>query len=227
MINDPLLWSSILMGKTIFQDIYQCLYDYYGPQNWWPGETRFEILVGAVLTQNTNWANVEKAIVNLKSRGLLNYKEMRSASQIEIADCIRPSGYYNVKTKRLYNLLHMISECYGGELDALLDDNTYSARENLLSVKGVGPETADAILLYCGQHPVFVVDAYTHRVFSRHGLAPEECDYQELQELFTYNLRQDHQLYNEYHALIVMVGKEFCKKSTPLCEQCPLKGVEG
>lgn len=214
------------MGVNIFQEMYNRLFRYYGPQNWWPGETPFEIMVGAVLTQNTNWANVEKAITNLKERGFLEFSGLYAASLEELADCVRPSGYYNIKARRLHNLLQMIAEQYEGELDNLLADSTHSARSNLLTVKGVGPETADAILLYCGRHPVFVVDAYTHRVFSRHGLVPEECDYKELQDAFTARLPQDWRLYNEYHALIVMVGKEFCKKTTPLCEHCPLNGVE-
>lgn len=214
------------MADRRFLEIYSRLYDHYGPQNWWPGETPFEILVGAVLTQNTSWTNVVKAITALKDRGLLSYDALHAASAEEIAAAIRPSGYYNLKARRLANLLKMIAERYDGELTQLLADSTANARENLLQVQGVGPETADAILLYCGNHPLFVVDAYTHRVFSRHRLAPEECGYHELQELFTANLPEDPRLFNEYHALIVMVGKEFCKKGTPLCEHCPLKGVE-
>lgn len=214
------------MGNTRMYDIYQRLYRYYGPQHWWPGETPFEILVGAVLTQNTNWRNVVKAIDNLKERQLLVFHGLHGATVEEIAGCIRPSGYYNVKAARLRNLLLMISHQYGGELEALLADETSRARANLLSVKGIGPETADAILLYCGNHPLFVVDAYTHRVFSRHGLAPEECDYDELQALFMDSLPSDPQLYNEYHALIVRVGKDYCKKGNPQCEGCPLLGVE-
>jgi len=209
-----------------FLDIYRRLLDHYGPQNWWPGETPFEILVGAVLTQNTSWRNVEKAIDNLKNSGLLSFSALHAANPQAIAACIRPCGYFNLKAARLANLLQMIADRYDGELDALLADSTSRARENLLAVKGVGPETADAILLYCGNHPVFVVDAYTHRVFSRHGLVPEECDYHELQEIFTARLPQDPQLYNEYHALIVMVGKDYCRKSGPRCEGCPLRGVE-
>jgi len=212
--------------QNIFSEIFDRLYAFYGPQHWWPGETAFEILVGAILTQNTSWSNVEKAIDNLKTRGLLTFPTLRLASVREVAEYIRPSGYYNIKAQRLHNLLEMIADKYGGDLDVLLGDDTETARQNLLSVKGIGPETADAILLYCGSHPLFVVDAYTHRVFSRHRLAPEECDYHELQELFTTKLPLDSQLFNEYHALIVRVGKDFCKKSKPLCEQCPLNGVE-
>lgn len=203
------------------------MYDYYGPQKWWPGETPIEILVGAILTQNANWRNVESAIDNLKTSGLLSFDALHAASLEEIAYCIRPSGYYNIKAKRLRNVFQMILNQYDGELDRLLEDEITEAREKLLSVKGVGPETADAILLYCGGHPVFVVDTYTHRVFSRHSLVPDECSYDELQEEFISRLPLDSGLFNEYHALIVRVGKEFCKKATPLCEQCPLKGVEG
>lgn len=214
------------MRSSVFLEVYELLLNHYGPQNWWPGETDFEIMVGAVLTQNTSWTNVTKAIANLQSLGLLSFNGLYSADIADIAEAIRPSGYYNVKARRLHNLLWMIFERYGGELAALLEDDTMSARENLLSVKGIGPETADAILLYCGHHPVFVVDAYTHRVFSRHNLVPDECDYHELQEYFTGSLPEDPQLFNEYHALIVNVGKDFCKKKTPLCDACPLKGVE-
>jgi endonuclease-3 related protein len=216
-----------VMRGDVVLEVYKKLLEYYGPHNWWPGESKIEVLVGAVLIQNTNWSNVTKAIENLKNRGLLSFQQLHNASLEEIADCIRPSGYYNKKAKRLHNLLKMIADCYDADLEALCNDSVASANENLLSVKGVGQETADVILLYCGNHPVFVVDAYTHRVFSRHNLVPDECGYYELQEMFTCSLTPDPQLFNEYHALIVMVGKEFCKKKTPLCERCPLKGVEG
>lgn len=215
------------MAGGLYLDIYDRLLTHYGPQYWWPAESPFEVLVGAVLTQNTNWTNVVKAIANLRTEGLLSFGALQAASPEVVAQCIRPSGYYNVKARRLINLLEMITGEYGSSLEALLADTTESARGKLLAVKGIGPETADAILLYGGGHPIFVVDAYTHRVFSRHGLAPEECDYHTLQELFVDNLPMESKLYNEYHALIVRVGKDFCKKGNPLCEQCPLKGVEG
>lgn len=215
-----------MKSKNRYVEVYERLHERFGPQGWWPGETPFEILVGAVLTQNTNWQNVEKAIDNLKARGWLNYQSLEAAPANEVAECIRPSGYYNVKSKRLKNLLVMIRDRYSGSLESLLGDETQLARDNLLSVKGVGPETADAILLYAGGHPVFVIDAYTHRVFSRHNLVPEETTYQEMQESFMSCLPCDQQLFNEYHALIVLVAKEYCKKRNPLCEQCPLKGVE-
>lgn len=214
------------MRAAVFLDVYERLYRHYGPQGWWPGETSFEILVGAVLTQNTSWNNVARAISNLRHAGLLTFQALYQVSIDELAELIRPSGYYNIKATRLHGLLQMIAESYGGELDSLLSDGTENARRKLLSVKGVGPETADAILLYCGNHPVFVVDAYTHRVFSRHGLVAEECDYQQLQEEFTSRLEPDPQLYGEYHALIVRVAKDYCKKNSPLCARCPLAGID-
>ncbi len=204
--------------------IYNLLFDHFGPQNWWPAESPFEIMVGAVLTQNTNWANVVKALDNLIENECLSYAALSEQSLEEIAVMIRPSGYHNLKAKRLKNLLEMIEKEYEGELEFLVADSTDNARENLLRVKGIGPETADAILLYCGNHPVFVVDTYTHRVFSRHNLVEESCDYHDLQQLFYDALPAEPELFNEYHALIVQVGKDFCKKSKPYCEECPLNG---
>ncbi len=201
------------------------MYDYFGPQNWWPGDSPFEIMVGAILTQNTNWSNVQKAIDNLRGADLLSYPSLSLQRVDEIAQLIRPAGYYNLKARRLKNLLDMVTTFYDGELDAFLEDELGSARENLLGVKGVGPETADSILLYACGHPVFVVDTYTYRVFSRHNMVEEETDYRAIQQAFELNLPQDRQLYNEYHALIVRVAGMFCKKTKPLCEQCPLQGL--
>ena len=209
----------------MYNEVYQNLIDHFGPQNWWPGETPFEIIVGAVLTQNTNWRNVSKAIDNLREAELLSFNSLKLLAVDEIATYIRPSGYYNLKAKRLRNLFDMIEEVYFGELDLFLQDSLASGRENLLSVKGVGPETADSILLYACELPTFVIDTYTHRVFSRHQLVDEETDYESMQDLFVSQLPQDVQLYNEYHALIVRVASTYCKKTNPLCEQCPLQGV--
>ena len=209
----------------MYTEVYQNLFDHFGPQNWWPGETAFEIIVGAVLTQNTNWRNVSKAIDNLKQAELLDFNSLKLLTVDEIATYIRPSGYYNLKAKRLRNLFDMIEEIYCGDLDLFLQDSLASGRENLLSVKGVGPETADSILLYACKLPTFVIDMYTHRVFSRHQLVDEETDYDSMQDLFVSQLPQDVQLFNEYHALIVRVASMYCKKTNPLCEQCPLQGV--
>jgi len=214
------------MTPRSFQKIYDTLYDYYGPQGWWPADSPLEMIVGAVLTQNTNWQNVEKAIANLKTAGFLSIEILTGISSDTLAQLIMPAGYYNLKAKRLKNLLQMLDDEYGGDVSLLQDDNFSTARENLLRVKGVGEETADAILLYgCGK-PVFVVDTYTHRVFSRHNLLEEECSYGEIQERFMDNLPADAKLFNEYHALIVKVAKDFCKKSKPLCDECPLRERE-
>lgn len=204
-------------------EIYDSLFDYFGPQKWWPCESELEMIVGAVLTQNTNWQNVSKAIDNLKKAGLLQLDTLVDLSPAELAEYIKPAGYYNLKAKRLRNLLLMIVQEYGGKLDNLIHDELESSRRLLLQVNGVGEETADSILLYACCHPIFVVDTYTHRVFSRHNLVPEETSYQEIQDLFMDNLPADTAFFNEYHALIVRVAKDFCKRNKPLCQQCPLQ----
>lgn len=208
-----------------FLDVYKRLATHYGPQHWWPADSPFEILVGAILTQNTNWANVTLAISNLKEADCLNYAAIQSMPVETLAEYIRPSGYYKIKAGRLKNLLQMIADTYEGELQFLCDDSLDGARENLLRVKGVGPETADSILLYVAEKPVFVIDTYTHRVFSRHELVLEDNDYYGLQQEFLDNLPEDIALFNEFHALIVAVAKEFCKKGKPRCKECPLHGV--
>ncbi len=211
------------MGNR-YLEIYDLLFDFYGPQGWWPGETPLEVILGAVLTQNTNWSNVCRAIDNLKNKGLLSFTALHFLSHEELADLIRPSGYYNLKAKRLKNLLQMIAAKYDSDLELLIRDDLEVGRENLLSVSGVGYETADSILLYACNKPIFVVDAYTHRIFSRHNFLDEETDYLTIQEQFMGSLPSDAQLLNEYHALIVKLGKDFCKKKNPLCETCPLAG---
>ncbi len=214
-----------IMAESSFLEIYDKLYDFYGPQNWWPADSSFEMIVGAVLTQNTNWKNVEKGISALKNRGVLSLKALSTLSHEEIASLIRPTGYYNLKAKRLKNLIDMLNDDYAGDLKEFLTDDFFSCRDKLLQVKGVGAETADSILLYAGSHPIFVVDAYTYRIFLRHNLVDEECSYDEMQERFMDNLPADASLFNEYHALIVRLAKEYCKKNNPLCEACPINGM--
>jgi endonuclease III related protein len=213
------------MHNNPFLDVYERLFAHFGPQHWWPADSPFEILVGAVLTQNTNWGNVTLAIANLRDAGCLDFTAMQSLSVEVLAEYIRPSGYYNIKAVRLKNLLQMIEDEYEGELQFLCDDSLDGARENLLRVKGVGPETADCILLYVAQKPTFVIDTYTHRVFSRHEIVLEDNDYYGLQQEFLDSLPEDIALFNEFHALIVAVAKEFCKKGKPRCKECPLHGV--
>ncbi|HLD40815.1 MAG TPA: endonuclease III domain-containing protein [Candidatus Omnitrophota bacterium] len=209
--------------KEKIGDIYQKLYRSFGPQSWWPGDTPFEVIAGAILTQNTNWQNVAKAIDNLKKAKVLTPKKLHSLPQPRLAELIRPSGYFNIKATRLKEFLNFLFKNYGGSLKKMFSRPLEDLRKEILSVKGIGPETADSILLYAGGLPVFVVDAYTKRIFSRQKLLSEEADYHQVQELFTRSLKRDVRLYNEYHALIVRLGKDFCKKTKPRCEVCPIK----
>jgi endonuclease-3 related protein len=203
-------------------EIYELLYRHFGPQHWWPGQSALEIIVGAILTQNANWGNVEKAINNLKAAKSLSVESLHSMDVLKLAQLIRPAGYYNLKAKRLKNFINRLVEDFNGEMRALRRLDTESLRERLLSIKGIGPETADSILLYAFEKPVFVVDAYTARVAVRHGLIEPSVDYESLRELFQSNLPQEIQLFNEYHALLVRVGKEFCRPRAK-CTGCPLE----
>jgi endonuclease-3 related protein len=206
--------------------IYRRLYQAYGPQHWWPGDTPFEVMVGAVLTQNTAWTNVEKAIANLKRERLLTPSRLFNTDREKLASLIQPCGYFNIKTKRLRHLLSFIHTRYSGNLTRMFSTDPDLLRQQLLEVNGIGPETADSILLYAGGKPFFVVDAYTRRIFSRQGLIPDNADYHDLQGLFMDHLPRDVGYFNEYHALIVRVGKEHCKKTKPLCGRCPLRGLQ-
>ena len=206
-------------------DMFSLLLDRFGPQNWWPGDGPFEVMTGAILTQNTNWSNVEKALVNLKKENLLSIEGLNKIPAEKLADIIRPAGYYNIKSKRLKNLVNFIVEQYEGDIFRLFDEDIEAQRMALLSVKGIGPETADSIILYAAKKPVFVVDAYTYRILNRHCLVDEQVTYEELQDLFMTNLQPDHEFFNEFHALIVKAGKEYCKKK-PKCDNCPLNDWE-
>lgn len=208
------------MGAT-YKNIYRLLHKHYGPQHWWPGDTPMEIIIGAILTQNTNWTNVEKAIRNLKEYNCLTAKAIETIAVDRLAEMIRPAGYFNVKAKRLKNFVHYLTENYAGDLDALRQVPTRQLRSELLNVNGIGPETADSILLYALAHPVFVIDNYTKRVAVRHHLVPEDIDYHALQDEFTAHLDEDTTLFNEYHALIVKVAKDYCR-TKPDCQSCPL-----
>lgn len=207
----------------MYTDIYSQLYAHFGPQSWWPGDTPFEIMVGAVLTQNTNWGNVEKAIVNLKRARALSLSRCHAIPESDLAELIRPAGYFNVKARRLKNLCAFIIETYGSVV-RMKREPLETLRPLLLSVNGIGPETADSILLYALGKPVFVVDAYTKRFLYRHNLIRAGDDYHAMQAAFEKHLPTDAALYNEYHALIVRLGKEYCRPH-PRCEQCPLRQV--
>lgn len=212
------------MGRAeTLMGMFDAMSDALGPSLWWPGDSPLEIAIGAVLTQNTNWKNVSRAIDNLKKADLLDTGKLLSLPVSELEELIRPAGYFRLKAQRLRNLLFFIQEQAGGEILSLAGDDMGEIRGALLDIKGVGPETADAILCYALDFPVFVVDAYTARMFSRHGLIPEDAEYDEIQSFVMDVLSADVAFYNEYHALIVRVGKEWCKKKQGLCMACPLQ----
>ena len=205
--------------------IYRRLYQAYGTQHWWPGETPFEVMVGAILTQNTSWKNVEKAIQNLKARRVLHVRGIHGLKRNQLASLIRSSGYFRIKADRLKAFVNFLLENCDGELRKMTKEGVETLRQTLLGVRGIGPETADSILLYGLQKPIFVVDAYTKRILSRHGIISKDASYEEVQRLFMEHLPHDERLFNEYHALLVHLGKTLCKK-TPKCDQCPLQGIE-
>jgi endonuclease III related protein len=201
--------------------VYRALFRRFGPQHWWPGRTRLEVMVGAILTQNTAWTNVEKAIARLREAGALNLQTLHHASLEQLADWIRPAGYFRVKARRLRAFTNMVFDRFGGDLRRMFRVPTPELRRILLEVNGIGPETADSMLLYAGDRPVFVVDAYTRRFLSRHGWIREKTTYDEIAELFTRRVPHRVPLYNEYHALIVALGKNLCR-TKPKCSECPL-----
>ena len=201
--------------------VYSCLYDRYGPQRWWPADEPFEVIVGAILTQSMAWVNVEKAIANLKNAEVLNPVSLRQLPIDDLAAFIKPSGYYNVKARKLKAFGERMDD-FDDSLPLMFALDIPQLRNELLSIFGIGPETADSIILYAAQKPIFVIDAYTHRIMDRLGLNPNSCSYTELQSFFMNNLPHEEQLFNEYHALLVRHGKEVCKKKCPLCTGCCL-----
>lgn len=207
------------------QRAYEKMFAALGPQGWWPGEGPFEVLVGAVLVQNTSWKNVERAIAKIRGADKMHPVKLYEQSIAELTELIRPAGYYNIKQKRLRNLLRLVVKEHGGSLDRMFAQPMELLREQLLAVNGVGPETADCILLYAGQMPSFVVDAYTNRILKRHGWLKGGETYAEVQKKFERALPRDVKLYNEYHALLVEVGKDYCRPRNPKCDLCPLKSM--
>ena len=207
--------------KRALREVYERLEAHYGPTHWWPGDTAFEVAVGAVLTQNTAWSNVEKAITNLKRERLLNPKAILACPDARLHAALRPSGYLRVKAERLRSFCGYLVEQYGGSMTRMARQPLDTLRPELLGVDGIGPETADDILLYACGKPVFVVDAYTRRILGRHGLIPQDIGYEALRALFEANLDSDVALFKEYHGLIVYTGKDFCRRA-PKCEECPL-----
>ena len=216
--------------RSLLMGIYVAMADHFGPCNWWPGDSPFEVAVGAVLTQNTAWRNVEKALDRLRAQNALRPKALWDMPPDLLEESLRPSGFFRLKARRLRNLLEHMRSFAGWDrspgdvsLDFMRPKAEEDPRRELLRVRGIGPETADCILLYALNYPSFVADAYTRRIFSRHGLLPEDASYDHMRDMFMNALPLDTKLFNEYHALVVRTGNTFCKKSKPLCSQCPLQ----
>jgi endonuclease III related protein len=204
--------------------MYRRLDRFYGNLGWWPGETQLEVILGAILTQNTAWSNVEKALMALKHEGLLSLEGLRGLPEKQLAEWIRPSGYYHQKARRIKAFLEFLDSRFGGSLRRMARTEAGKLREELLQIHGIGPETADCILLYAMDKPVFVVDAYTRRILSRHGRCSEHSSYDELQRLIEKAVMPDVRIYNQFHALLVQTGKDFCRKQA-LCAGCPLESL--
>jgi endonuclease-3 related protein len=207
----------------ILPQYFDALFRALGKQHWWPGRTPFEIIVGAILVQNTTWVNAARAIANLRQAKLLTPSAIETVPQLKLARLIRSSGYFRQKARKLKAFVAFLRNEHRGSLAAMFRTPTATLREQLLAVHGIGPETADSILLYAGNHPVFVVDAYTRRILQRHGLAAGKESYEEIRRLVEKSLPNDPQLFNEFHALIVHTGKNFCRTRAPLCSQCALR----
>ena len=203
-------------------DIYCHLLARYGPQHWWPAESPFEVIIGAILTQSAAWQNVEKALTNLKVNGRLSPSALRQIPTEELAQLVYPSGYYNAKARKIKSFVYWLGEHYRDNLDELFALDIPLLRQELLSIHGIGEETADSIILYAARKPIFVIDAYTRRILHRLGLIGETKSYSVIHKLFMENLPKDETLFNEYHALFVRHGKEVCKRF-PLCQRCCLK----
>jgi len=204
------------------EEYYRALFSSFGPQHWWPGETQFEVIVGAILTQNTSWTNVERAIANLRGAKLLSPAAIARMPLGRLEQLIRSSGYFRQKARKLKAFCDFLGAAYGGSLKKMFETPTATLREQLLGVFGIGPETADSILLYAGQHGVFVADAYTKRLLARHGWVDEKTSYEEVRSMVERQFPGDVERFNEFHALIVSVGKQFCRPRQPLCGECPL-----
>ncbi len=207
--------------KIDLKELYEHMKAFFGHRNWWPGDTTLEIIIGAILTQNTAWKNVEKALDRLKQEKVLSYKGLRQLPLEKLAEYVRPSGYYNQKAKKIKAFIRFLTEEYQGNMKRMFQDDTGILREKLLAINGIGPETADSILLYAGGHYSFVIDLYTYRVMSRHGWIAENADYHTMRDFFMERLPRDLDLYKDFHAQFVAIGHHYCRK-TPNCDDCPL-----
>lgn len=209
-------------GSKTLLELYQRLHERYGPQHWWPGESRFEVIIGAILTQGTSWTNVERALSNLKASGCFSPQQLWQIPEAELATLLKPSGFFNAKARKLKAFINHLWDHYDGDLEELLAKEVSGLRAELLSIHGIGEETADDIILYAAAKPSFVIDSYTRRILKRLGLAPARETYKEYQGLFHRGLPLDAPIYNEYHALLDRHAKETCRKQ-PLCGGCCLR----
>ena len=214
-----------LLPNNQLTTIQQLLHDHFGPLHWWPADSPFEVVVGAILTQNTAWTNVEKAIHNLKQARVLSSEKLANLPVNQLEELIKPSGFFRQKAARLHNLAKHLMEEWQNNLDDLCSGPLDDARQRLLALSGIGPETADSILLYAAGRPSFVVDAYTRRIFKRIGLLHGKESYDEIRLIFMQNLLEDAEGYNEYHAQIVQLAKTCCRKKKTFCSECPLNAV--
>lgn len=212
-------------AQPVLRTYYDALFAAHGPQHWWPGRTRFEVIVGAILTQNTSWTNVEPCIENLRRENLLTPRAIETVPSAQLARLIRSSGYFRQKAKKLKAFVRFLRDTHRGSLARMFATPTPTLREQLLAVHGIGPETSDSILLYAGKHPVFVVDAYTRRILERHRLAGTKHSYEDIRQIFERSLPASVALYNEFHALIVHTGKHYCRARNPRCGECALNSL--
>ena len=221
IVSDRVRRGGWRRSEAELRRVYERLLRHFGPAGWWPGETPFEVCLGAILVQNTSWKNVERALLGLRRRGLLSYERLARLPPSRLAPLVRSSGYFRVKARRVRAFVDFLGAEYGGRVEAMRGDEPGRLREKLLRVVGIGRETADSIILYAAGHPVFVVDAYTRRVFARLGWIEGQEPYDEVQKLFMERLPPDAALYNDFHAQIVSLGKDVCRP-VPRCGECPL-----
>jgi endonuclease-3 related protein len=212
---------------VVLRDIYARMFSELGPQDWWPARSRLEIILGAILVQNTAWQNAALGVKQLRARGLLRLDHLQKASLAEIENCVRPAGFYRQKARTITNFLDWLERDCQGSLTRMFGLAPHQARLQLLEIKGLGPETVDAILLYAGGHPFFVADGYTRRILARHQLVQPEARYEDVQKFLHRHLAPEPKLFNEYHALLVEVGKQHCKLRAPQCPLCPLEALLG
>jgi endonuclease-3 related protein len=208
--------------RELLHEIHGRLLRMLGSQHWWPADTPFEVIVGAILTQNIAWKNVTQALERLREKGILDFDSLRALDEASLASLIRGAGWYNQKAKKLKAFCAYVSERFDGNLDRFLALDMEALRSELLAIRGIGPETADSIILYAAHQPSFVVDAYTHRIFMRHGWIPETIAYEELRDYFMDALESDALLFGEFHGLLVRVGHLYCRRGKPLCGECPM-----